>query len=168
MFTMKLGIDRERSVTETLSAFIVNFVLTGFQHMKHLAYFTIVNYYPVDICSIHKHNMYNAIQLGGSFLNLITLTISDPFCSIGLLTTLASLIQFIHVRNALKYILSANSVLHFELHCFYFVTLRDPKILRGKRLCRRSVCFGRDEVVRFEAQHLLRRQNTLRHMLRQC
>ena len=29
MFAVKLGIDRERSVTETLSAFIVNFVLTG-------------------------------------------------------------------------------------------------------------------------------------------
>ena len=56
MFTVKLGIDRERSVTETLSAFIVNFVLTGFQHMKHLAYFTIVNY-PLDIRSIHKHNI---------------------------------------------------------------------------------------------------------------
>ena len=137
MFTMKLGIDRERSVTETLSAFIVNFVLTGFQHMKHLAYFTIVNC-PLDICSIHKHNMYNAIQLGGSFLNLITLTISDPFCSIGLLTTLASLIQFIHVRNALKYILSANSVLHFELHCFYFVTLRDPMRDRDRTLWYRT------------------------------
>ena len=117
MFAVKLGIDRERSVTETLSAFIVNFVLTGFQHMKHLAYFTIVNYL-LDICSIHKHNMYNAIQLGGSFLNLITLTISDPFCS----PTYDTSTDSIHSRHKCSQIRTYYSLqIQFcilELHCF--------------------------------------------------
>ena len=102
--------------------------------MKHVAYFTIVNY-PLDIHSIHKHNMYyNAFQLGGSFLNLITLTISDPFSS----PTYDTSIDSIHSRHKCSQIHTLYKFSFAFWNCIAFVTLRDPMRDRDRTLWYRT------------------------------